>query len=98
MEHMIPIFGIIFVIGPIASLVFSYTPLGKAIIERLRGRSNTSDDSLLQLQDEIDRLHDQIGQQDQRFEELHERLDFTERLLTSRSEVEGEPDEVVTPV
>jgi hypothetical protein len=95
-EHLIPIFGIIFVIGPVASLVFSYTPLGKAVIERLRGR-NASDDSLLQLQDEIDRLHEQIGQQDQRFEELHERLDFTERLLTSRSEVEGEPDEVVTP-
>ena len=97
MEHLIPIFGIIFVIGPVASLVFSYTPLGKAVIELLRGR-NASDDCLLQLQDEIDRLHEQIGQQDQRFEELHERLDFTERLLTSRSEVENEPGEVVTPV
>ncbi len=97
MEHLIPIFGIIFVIGPIASLVFSYTPLGRAVIERLRGRPNASDDGLLQLQDEIDRLHEQIGQQDLRFEELHERLDFAERLLTSRS-AEEEPGEVVTPV
>ncbi|MEE8361627.1 MAG: hypothetical protein V3R71_05695 [Gemmatimonadales bacterium] len=98
MEHLIPIFGIIFVIGPIASLVFSYTPLGKAVIERLRGRPHGSEDSLLQLQDEIDRLHEQVTDQDRRFEELHERLDFAERLLTSRSEAEDEPDEVVTPV
>ncbi len=98
MEHLIPIFGIIFVIGPVASLVFSYTPLGKAVIERLRGRPNASDDGLLQLQDEIDRLHEQLGQQDQRFEELHERLDFAERLLTNQSEADGESDEVTTPV
>ncbi|MEE8362007.1 MAG: hypothetical protein V3R71_07605 [Gemmatimonadales bacterium] len=98
MEHLIPIFGIIFVIGPIAVLVISYTPLGRAVIERLRGRPNASDDGLLQLQDEIDRLHEQVTDQDRRFEELHERLDFAERLLTRRSGVEDEPDEVVTPV
>lgn len=97
MDELIPIFGIVFVIGPISALVFSYTPLGRAVVERLRGRSRGSEDSLLELQDEIDRLHEQIGQQDQRFEELHERLDFTERLLTRRSEAGNEADEVVTP-
>ena len=98
MEHLIPIFGIIFVIGPVASLFFSWTPLGRAVIERLRGRSGASEDGLLQLQDEIERLQGQIADQDQRFEELHERLDFAERLLTSRSGVEDESGKVVTPV
>lgn len=88
MDELIPIFGIIFVIGPISALVFSYTPLGRAVIDRVRGRAGGSEDGLLQLQDEVDRLHEQIGQQDQRFEELHERLDFTERLLTRRSGVD----------
>ena len=97
MRDLIPILGIIFVIGPVASLFFSWTPLGRAVIERLRGRAGASEEGLLQLQDEIERLQTQLADQDQRFEELHERLDFTERLLTSRSDVEEEPP-IPTPV
>ena len=98
MDELIPILGIIFVIGPISALVFSYTPLGRAVIERLRGRGPATDANLLQLQDEIDRLHDQLGEQDQRFEELHERLDFTERLLSQRSVVTETTEDPATPV
>ncbi len=98
MDELIPIFGIIFVIGPISALVFSWTPLGRAVIERVRGRTGASEDGLLQLQDEIERLQAQIGDQDQRFEELHERLDFTERLLTTRSGVEDESGKAAPPV
>ena len=97
MDELIPIFGIIFVIGPISALVFSWTPLGRAVIERVRGRPGASEDGLLQLQDEIERLQSQVADQDQRFEELHERLDFTERLLTNRSGAEDESGEAVTP-
>jgi len=91
MDELIPIFGIIFVIGPISALVFSWTPLGRAVIERVRGRPAANEEGLLQLQDEIERLHTQLSDQDQRFEELHERLDFTERLLTNRSSAGDEP-------
>jgi hypothetical protein len=97
-EELIPILGIIFVIGPVASLFFSWTPLGRAVIERVRGRTGTNEEDLLQLQDEIERLHTQIADQDQRFEEMHERLDFTERLLTNRSGAEEGPKETPTPV
>ena len=41
MEDLIPILGIIFVIGPISALVFSWTPLGRAVVERLRGHQWT---------------------------------------------------------
>ncbi len=97
MDELIPILGIIFVIGPISSLVFSYTPLGRAVIDRLRGRTSGSDETILQLHEDIDRLQEQIAFQDQRFEELHDRLDFTERLLASRSEVPDQPETNSTP-
>jgi len=99
MDELIPIFGIIFVIGPISALVFSYTPLGRAVVDRLRrGGRGASDDNILQLQDEVDRLHDQLGEQDRRFEELHERLDFAERLLSQRSVVDETTEDSATSV
>ena len=98
MDELIPILGIIFVVGPISSLVFSYTPLGRAIIERIRGKGGGSDENLLLLQDEVDRMHEQFAEQDRRFEELHERLDFAERLLASRSEAAEESEPIATPV
>ena len=99
LDSLIPILGIIFVIGPVSALVFSHTPLGRAIVNRLgRGGAKASDDRLLELQDEIERLQEQIGYQDTRFDELHDRLDFTERLLTRESPAAEEPERVVTPV
>ena len=98
MDELIPILGIIFVVGPISTLVFSYTPLGRAIIERIRGKTGGSEENMLLLQDEVDLMHEQLAEQDRQFEELHERLDFAERLLASRSEVGEESESVVTPV
>ncbi len=98
MDELIPIIGMIFVLGPLATLAVSYTPLGRALVERLRGGEHRLDDGLLQLEDEIDRLREQIASQDQRFEELHDRLDFTERLLSSKSTVHDDAEEVATPV
>ena len=98
MDELIPIIGMIFVLGPLATLAVSYTPLGRALVERLRGGEHRFDDGLLQLEDEIDRLREQIASQDRRFEELHDRLDFAERLLTRGSSVRDDAGEVATPV
>ena len=92
MEHL----WVVFVLGPIATLAVSYTPLGRALIERLRGR--VSDRLLLDTQDEIARLGDQMAEQDRRIEELHERLDFAERMLARGSGAPDEPEETATPV
>ena len=89
--------AIIFIFGPLSVLGFSHTPLGRAIVKRLSGTAN-ADDRLLELQDELERLREQIGQQDARFEELDDRLDFTERLLARGSPAAEEPERVVTPV
>ncbi len=96
-DSLIPIVAIIFVIGPVSAWGFSYTPLGRAIVKRLSGSTNVADDRLLELQDELERLHEQMGQQDARFEELHDRLDFAERLLARGSPAAEEPERVVTP-
>lgn len=64
LDSLIPILGIIFVIGPVSALVFSYTPLGRAIVNRLGSGAKVTDDRLLELQDELERLQEQIGYQD----------------------------------
>ena len=98
MGELIPILAMTFVLGPIASLAFSYTPLGRALVERLRGRSRPQDDMLVDLLDEIERLRDHIAAQEQQFDELHERVDFAERILLRGSGVPDRADRVVTPV
>ena len=98
LDSLIPILGIIFVIGPVSALVFSYTPLGRAVVNRLGGGAKVTDDRLLELQEEIERLQEQIGYQDIRFEELHDRVDFAERLLARESPAAQEPERIVTPV
>jgi hypothetical protein len=50
---------VVFVLGPIATLAISYTPLGRAVIERLRGR--VSDSLLLDMQDELVQFGDQMA-------------------------------------
>jgi hypothetical protein len=64
----------------------------------LGGTKNASDDRLLELQDEVERLQERIGNQDARFEELHDRLDFAERLLAHGSQVADGSERVATPV
>ena len=92
MEHL----WVVFVLGPIATLAVSYTPLGRALIDRLRGP--VSKTQLRDMQDEIVRLGDQMAERDHRIDELHERLDFTERMLTRGSTIPDEPDDSATPV
>jgi Tfp pilus assembly protein PilO len=61
-------------------------PIARAIARRLEGRG--SDPQLLQQVDELrDRVRDLEGVQ-HRVAELEERLDFTERLLAQRRDVE----------
>ena len=98
LDSLIPILGIIFVIGPVSALAFCCTSLGRAIVNRLGSGTKVTDDRLLGLQDELERLQEQIGYQDTRFEELHDRVDFAERLLARESAAAEEPERVVTPV
>ena len=87
MEFFIPIVGMILVLGPVATWAVSLTPIGRAFADRLRGGAAGSDGQLHEMQDEIERLQEHVLSQDQRLEELNDRLDFTERLLARKSSV-----------
>lgn len=70
----------IFGCGMLAIVAFS--PLGKAIAERIRGHVDPAPDPALY--EELERMRTDLA-------ELHERLDFTERLLTRAREQQALP-------
>ncbi|HEX9894298.1 MAG TPA: hypothetical protein VGA78_10265 [Gemmatimonadales bacterium] len=81
MEDIIAII-LIFGGGTLALLAFS--PVGKAVAERIRGRSESADPEMFA---ELDQLRQDLT-------ELQERVDFTERLLAQHRAVAelGPPD------
>jgi hypothetical protein len=81
------ILAITFLFGGGTLVFLSFSPLGKALAERLRHGKQALpppavDDAVY---DELDRLRIEMN-------EVHERLDFAERLLADKSKVPGESD------
>ncbi len=77
------ILAIIFIFGGGTLAVIAYSPVGKALAARIRGETpgamaalHGTDPAVLE---ELDRLRAELS-------EMHERLDFTERLVASRTE------------
>ncbi len=77
------ILAIIFIFGGATLGLVAYSPIGKAIAARIRGETpgamaalQGTDPGVLE---EIDRLREELA-------EVNERLDFTERLVASRTE------------
>jgi hypothetical protein len=73
--------GVVFIIivfGGGMLVLLSKTEIGRAIAERIRGetRAAGTDPALIE---EVDRLRTEVA-------ELHERMDFAERLLASKRE------------
>ena len=77
-------FAAIFIFGGFAAIGFSFTPLGKAIASRIRhGAVSAPGDPAVY--EELDQIRQDMA-------ELHERVDFAERLLAEREsprQVEG---------
>lgn len=67
------ILAIILIFGGSTLVAISFSPIGKAIAERLRGRPLTADADPALLAD-MDEMREQLS-------ELQERVDFTERML-----------------
>jgi Tfp pilus assembly protein PilO len=76
----------IIALATVAGIAFVLYPIAKALARRLEGRGVSQD--LLQQMDELrERVRDLESSQ-HRVAELEERLDFTERLLAQRRDVE----------
>jgi hypothetical protein len=66
------LFAITFLFGGGTLFLLSMSPVGRAIADRIRGRTDASQDP--ELLAEVDALRQEVA-------ELHERVDFAERVL-----------------
>jgi hypothetical protein len=66
------LFAITFIFGGGTLFLLSISPVGKALADRIRGRTEPMQDP--ELLAEVDALRQEVA-------ELHERVDFTERIL-----------------
>ncbi len=69
------VLAIVFLFGGGTLTLLSFSPVGRALAERIRGRI-PQDPELLA---EVDALRGEVS-------DLHERVDFAERLLAQRTE------------
>jgi len=67
------ILAILLIFGGGTAIAISFSPVGRAIADRIRGRTFTPQQDPV-VYEELDRMRSEMV-------ELHERLDFTERLL-----------------
>jgi hypothetical protein len=72
------LFAITFIFGGGTLFLLSISPVGKALAERIRNKGGQSEPDP-QLLAEVDALRAEVS-------ELHERVDFAERLLAQRQE------------
>ncbi len=83
MEGVLAIF---FIFGGGTAFLLAISPVGKAIADRIRGRGAADIDG--EVYQELDDLRAEVA-------ELHERMDFAERLLADKRErdqlTEGTP-------
>jgi hypothetical protein len=70
------LFAITFIFGGGTLFLLSVSPVGRALAERIRGSKPAPDPELLA---EVDALRQEVS-------ELHERVDFAERLLAQRQD------------
>lgn len=75
---------IVIVFGGGMLFVLSKSEIGRAIADRIRNQPHAADSSVPALVEEVDRLRLEVS-------ELHERMDFTERLLASQREEQRLP-------
>jgi hypothetical protein len=71
------ILAIVFIFGGGTLFLLSVSPVGRALAERLRGNAGLSQDP--ELLNEVDALRQEVA-------ELHERVDFAERILLDTHE------------
>ena len=71
------LFAITFIFGGGTLFLLSISPVGKALADRIRGKTEPAQDP--ELLAEVDSLRQEVA-------ELHERVDFAERILLQNPE------------
>ncbi len=78
------ILALILIFGGGTAIAISFSPVGKAIADRIRGHREVPEGDPA-VYEELDRMRQELT-------ELQERVDFTERLLARGREAEQLPD------
>ncbi len=78
------ILAIIFIFGGGIVIAVSFSPIGRAIADRLRGKALNAPPP--ELVEDLEAMKEQVGMLSQQVSELAERQDFAERLLTQARE------------
>lgn len=73
------VLAIIFIFGVPGLIGFTFTPMGRALTDRIRYGVQQRDAVDPALYEEVEQLRTEVA-------ELHERVDFTERLLARQRE------------
>ena len=85
LEDLLAIIGV-FGGGTIALIAFS--PIGRAIGDRIRGKHSNAEGMAAELAEHKDETAVQIANLQEQVGELAERLDFAERMLSKQKEAE----------
>jgi hypothetical protein len=80
------ILAIIFIFGGGTAFLLAVSPVGRALADRIRGGGIVSDDTVRQLEASHQEVLDDLETVRREVAELHERMDFTERVLAQNRE------------
>ena len=81
------ILAIVLIFGGGALIAISFSPVGRAVAERIRGRSAAGGDEMhAELAEHRDALQAEVDSVRRELGELSERMDFAERLLAKNRE------------
>jgi hypothetical protein len=76
--------AIIFIFGGGSMFLLAVSPVGRAFADRIRGTTGTSDDTVRRLEAANQEVLEELDSVRREVLELHERLDFTERVLAQK--------------
>lgn len=78
------VLAIVFLFGGGTLVLLGYSPVGKALADRIRGKSASADDLRAELTEQRDATEGELEVLRGQVSELAERLDFAERLLAQK--------------
>jgi hypothetical protein len=83
------ILAIILIFGGGIAVAISFSPIGRAIGERIRGRASGADGLREEVAEHREAMTEELQTLRQEVSELAERLDFAERLLAKGRDTQG---------
>jgi hypothetical protein len=78
------VLAIIFIFGGGTAFLLAISPVGRAFADRIRGGGIVSDDTVRQLEASHQDVLEDLEAVRREVTELHERMDFTERVLAQK--------------